>query len=505
MMDTQNEWGDVPTVEGVTDADADAQTEVKRLAGLSAAAYETARKDVADRLGWRTSVLDTEVNNARQRASDGDDNDDTPEAIEMIEPWPDRVDGALLAEEIRDRLKGHVVFGANGDADCATLWIIGSYLMETWRLWPRLLITSPTKACGKSTLLEVIDAMAHRGLIVSNASAAVIFRAIEAWKPTLLLDEADTWMKQNEELAGILNSGHTRRTAHVMRVQEVNGEHLPTLFSTWCPMAIAGIGSQRDTLMSRSVIISLRRKLPSESVKRLPFDLRGQLLHTRRQLARWATDNAVTLGSMEIEPPPCGNDRLQDNFTPLWRIAEILGEAWPERIAAAYAVQAMADDDDAEPAGIMMLRDIAELFATSRADRIATSEIVSDLITMEERPWAEWRNGKALSAQSVAKQMKPFGIKPRVLKLNGTATRVYQRTEVDAAAARYVNEKRNPVTLQREQDVSTFSKRNPESKVTPEKTHNTLKYSKGYGVTPTEAGSDKNAAQDDPHDPDAWA
>jgi len=384
------------------------------------------------------------------------------------------------------------VFGAAHDADAAALWIIGSYLMDTWRLWPRLLVTSPTKACGKSTLLEVIDAMAHRGFIVSNASPAAIFRAIEAWKPTLLLDEADTWMKQNEELAGVLNSGHTRRTARVIRVQEVNGEHLPTAFSTWCPMAIAGIGSQRDTLMSRSIIISLRRKLPDESVQRLPFDLHAQLLRTRRQIARWAVDRAVTLGAMETEPPACGDDRLQDNFTPLWRIAQALGDVWPERIAAAYAARAMAEDEDAEPAGIMMLRDIAELFATrpGRPDRIATTEIVNDLIAMEERPWADWRHGRPLSAQSVAKQMKPFGIKAKVLKLHGASARVYLQSDVEAAAARYTAQKCNLVTLQQNQQVSTFSKRSPEQKVTPETSHNTLKINEGYGVTPTEAEAD---------------
>jgi hypothetical protein len=234
----------------------------------------------------------------------------------------------------------------------------------------------------------------------------------------------------------------------VIRVSEVNGEHLPTAFSTWCPMAIAGIGSQRDTLMSRSVIISLRRKLPSETVTRLPFDLHEQLLRLRRQIARWAADNAVTLGAMEIEPPTCGNDRMQDNFTPLWRIAAALGESWPDRLTAAYAAQAMAEDEDAEPGGIMMLRDIAELFAGRRVDRISTSEIVGDLMVMEERPWADWRHGRPINAQSVAKLMKPFGVKVKVLKLNGSPARVYLRSEVEAAAARYTSQKCNPVTFQ---------------------------------------------------------
>lgn len=444
-MTANNEWADLPKVSNVIATGL--QDEIRRLAVLTAVQYETERRAAAQRLGWRASTLDAEVNKLRPRESRDDTYQDSATVIETLEIWPDPVDGASLAEEIRDRLKAHVVFGASGDADCAALWIIGSYLMDTWRLWPRLFVTSPTKACGKSTLLETIDAMAHRGFIVSNASPAAIFRAIEAWKPTLLLDEADTWMKHNEELAGVLNSGHTRRSARVIRVSEVSGELLPTAFSTWCPMAIAGIGNQRDTLMSRSVIISLRRKLPSETITRLPYDLHDQLLPLRRQIARWVADNTAKIGAMEIEPPPCGNDRMQDNFTPLWRIAAALGRPWPDRLAAAYAAQAMAEEEDAEPVGIMMLRDIAEIFAGRRADRITTSDIVSDLMVMEERPWADWRHGRPVNAQVIAKQMKPFGVKVRVLKLHGSSARVYLRSDVEAAAARYTSQKRNPVTL----------------------------------------------------------
>lgn len=446
-MSLENAWDDLPRVEDTPDIDA--QAEIKRLAGLNLAAYETERKGAAARLGWRASVLDAQVIKARPSGSDPAEGDHN-EIVEDLEPWADPVDGASLAEEIHGHLKAHVVFGTEADADCATLWLIGTYLMETWRLWPRLLITSPTKACGKSTLLEVIDAMAHRGFIVSNASPAAIFRAIEAWKPTLLLDEADTWMKQNEELAGILNSGHTRRTARVIRVQEVNGEHVPTAFSTWCPMAIAGIGSQRDTLMSRSVIISLRRKLPVETVERMPVDLHGDLLRLRRQVARWATDNAIRIGAMTAEPPACGNDRMRDNFTPLWRIAAALGDVWANRIAAAYAAQAQSQDEHNEPAGVIMLRDVAELFATrpGQPDRIASSELVTDLIMMEDRPWAEWKHGRPLTTTTIAKLMKPFGIKARVAKLHGSSARVYFRNEVEAAAVRYAAPKCNPVTPQ---------------------------------------------------------
>ena len=444
----------------------DPRSEIERLSGLDAATYEGERKDAAARLGFRASVLDEQVKQARPSKA-ADDGGGQPAPVERLEPWSDPVDGASLAEEVRDRLRAHVVFGAAHDADATALWIIGTYLMQTWRLWPRLLITSPTKACGKSTLLEVIDAMAYRGLITSNASPAVIFRAIEAWRPTLLLDEADNWVRDNDEAASILNSGHTRRTARVLRVQEIEGEHVPVAFSTWAPMAIAGIGEQRDTLTSRSVAISLRRKLPSETTEKLPHDLHAELLNLRRRIARWAADNAGSIGAMEIEPPACGDDRLQDNFTPLWRIAEAIGGPWPDRVSAAYSVAAQAQDEDAEPAGVMLLRDLAEMFASRDADRLTSADIVSELITMEERPWAEWRHGRPITAQTVAKLMKPFQVKVRVLKLHGSAARVYLRADVEAAAARYTAASRYPVTRQYNQQLTAHSTRNSDEEVTP--------------------------------------
>ena len=55
---------------------------------------------------------------------------------------------------------------------------MGTYLMDSWILWPKVLITSPVKRCRKSTLLEVMEAFACRARIVSNIRAAGLFRMI---------------------------------------------------------------------------------------------------------------------------------------------------------------------------------------------------------------------------------------------------------------------------------------------------------------------------------------
>lgn len=420
--------------------EADAQAVRDRVAELAAMEpldYEMRRESEAKALGLRVSVLDGLVRRERPAASPKGGAADAA-GLEVIEPWPDAVDGAELAELVRGRLRAHVAFGVEADADTATLWVMGSYLMDTWRLWPRLLITSPTKQCGKSTLLEVIEALAHRALLLSNASPAAVFRSIEAWQPTLLLDEADTWVRQNEELSGILNSGHTRRTARVVRVQEVDGQHVPTVFSTWCPMVIAGIGGQRDTLMSRSIILDLRRRLPDETVERMPFDLFEQLHPLRRKLARWAADHAQEIGALKDEPPACGDDRRRDNFTPLWRIARVLGGPWPDRILAGYAAQAQNADEDGEGAAVMLLRDVAAAFEARPGEKaIPSGELVERLVSMEGRPWAEWRRGWPIMTSGVARLLKPFGIRPKNIRRASDVVKGYDRAEVEAAFARY--------------------------------------------------------------------
>jgi putative DNA primase/helicase len=433
--DIQKQMADdwLPDISDQTIADSRRdKEEIARLASLPPLERDRELKPTATALGVSISALRTEV----KKASAGIEGD---EVVEVLEPWPDEVVGSSLAEEIRDTLRAHVVFASVTDADAATLWALGSYLMDTWRLYPRLLITSPTKACGKSTCLEVVEAVAKRGLILSNAKSAGVFRAIEAWQPCLLLDEADTWMRQDEELAGILNSGHTRRTARVIRVVEKGGELTPTLFSTWCPMAIAGIGGQRDTLESRSVKIGLRRKLPSETVERMPIDLHERMARVRRQALRWTQDNAIRIAASESEPPECGDDRRRDNFTPLWRIAEALGAPWPERIAAAYLVREDRGDDDNEPAGVMLLRDLYDMMRREGDQAIHRTFFKNRVIEIEDRPWAEWKNGRPITSHAITALLKPFEVYARSVRVRGKAEQGYSLEQVENAYIRYVS------------------------------------------------------------------
>src|SRR5260221_610896 len=94
---------------------------------------------------------------------------------------------------------------------------IGMRRSNAWRIYLLLIINSPEKGCGKTTVLDVVGRTCSRPLFTSNITPAALFRVVEAVQPTLLIDEADSFAAENEELRGVINSGHTRSGAFVIR------------------------------------------------------------------------------------------------------------------------------------------------------------------------------------------------------------------------------------------------------------------------------------------------
>src|SRR5262249_7672689 len=154
---------------------------------------------------------------------------------------------------------------------------------------PILAVTSPEKGCGKSRVLQLLGGLVPRPLLAANLTVAGVFRTIQKFHPTLLIDEADTFLPEREELRGVLNSGHCKAHAYVMRT---DGDHPnPRIFSTFLPKAIAMIGQLPDTLRDRSIELRMRRRLPSEPIERLRADRESaEFGPLRRKAAKWAKD-----------------------------------------------------------------------------------------------------------------------------------------------------------------------------------------------------------------------
>jgi putative DNA primase/helicase len=241
-------------------ADSDFDQEIVRLAGLSMAAYEVERRTIAKQLDVRASVLDMLVSSAKkENGADDDGKQGQKLRLPEIEPWPESVDGRELIERLQDAITQYVVLTDHEALACA-LWILHAHAHDWFFISPTLHVSSPEKQCGKSTLLLVLGPMVPRHLPTENITAAALFRTIELVRPTLFIDEADSFIGNSDELRGVLNSSHLKGGGSI---RTVGDDYEPRLFSAWCPVVIAGIGRMPATLEDRSVQIQLSRRKAS--------------------------------------------------------------------------------------------------------------------------------------------------------------------------------------------------------------------------------------------------
>jgi putative DNA primase/helicase len=200
------------------------------------------------------------------------------------------VDGAALLDSIKRVFRRYIVLPKSADV-ALSLWVLHAWTMDAGDISPFMVLVSPTKRCGKTSVLVLLFYLTPKSELASNITAAALFRYIEAVRPTLLIDEADSFVKDNDELRGVLNSGHTKVAANIIRNVEVKGEHKARRFSTWTPKAIATIRKLADTLGDRSVIVTLQRKPRDAKLERLRRRDTEEFKHLRSQAARWAAGN----------------------------------------------------------------------------------------------------------------------------------------------------------------------------------------------------------------------
>lgn len=430
------------TIEAVTDAANDTlnlaevpfglsqiEAKVSELAKLKALDYEVAREAEAKALGIRVSVLDKQVQAQRPK----DQEDEALDPFEAVTPWGDDVNGAELLADIHAAILRFCVLPEHS-APLMAVWVLHAWAHEAADISPVLAFVSPEKRCGKTTALSIIGALVPKAMHNVNITTSVLFRVIELHAPTVLIDEADTYLGDNDELRGILNGGHNRLSAYVWR--SVGDDHEPRRFKVWAPKCIAMIGKLPDTLEDRALVVPLRRKQAGEVVERFRADRLNEFLPLRRMAARWAADNSLRLAGLDPIVPSELNDRAQDNARAICAITDLAGGEWPQLVRASLVGLASPPDDEPQSAGVLLLRDAAEVFQARRGERFGSSEVVDALCALEESPWAEWRGGRPITTRGIAKLLKPFGVSPAQDRLGS----YYRPADFIDAFSRYLSD-----------------------------------------------------------------
>ncbi len=160
-----------------------------------------------------------------------------------------------------------------------------------------------------------------------------------------------------------------------------------------------------------------------------------------RQCARWANDNQQALEKLNPDIPAELHDRAADNWQPLLAIADLAGGDWPER--AREAAKALTDTEgDDDSIGVMLLADIRQIFEGKTEDRISSKELAEILGEMHDRPWSEWKSGRAvtkpITQNQLARLLNPFGITPKGVRFGQKTPRGYYRDDFEDAFSRYL-------------------------------------------------------------------
>jgi putative DNA primase/helicase len=355
----------------------------------------------------------------------------------VVEPWEAEVGGDALLHDIIARFRRHVVF-ERYQSIAVALWTLMAWVHEEAATHsPILLATSAEANSGKTTLINLVGFLVPRGLSSVGIPEAALFRSIELWQPTVIVDEADTALVDNEPLRAVINSGWTRGTGAVRCVGE---DHVPHLFPTFAPKALGMKGRRLpDTTMSRCIIIDLKRKRPGERADHFKHIDDDGLAELWRKALRWANDHGATLKVAAEPDMPAGFDnRLGDNWWLLFQIAERAGGDWPVRARDAAAALSGKTAQD-ESVGVKLLGDIRAIFAERDTDRLSSADLVAALAALEDRPWVEWKGGKPLTPNGLARLLTNFHISSGNIRTGPTTTpKGYQLAHFTEAFERYL-------------------------------------------------------------------
>ena len=400
---------------------------------------DTRSKDPAAFARLRLQVKETKQISMVEfdRLTAGGKDDSTPEAaiFPEVEAWPSPVDGADLLDDITHALARHVIADKE-TLRAAALWSAFTWLVDAVQVAPIANITAPEKRCGKSILLTALSKLAYRPLQVSNIAPAALFRSIELWAPTLLIDEVDAFLAAHEDARGILNAGFTRDSATVIRC--VGDDHTPTPFNVWGAKALCGIGKIADTLADRSVPLRLRRRTAGESVESLRHSDPTLWEQLRARLARFALDSASSIANARPSPIPGLNDRANDAWEPLLAIADLAGEHWPK--SARHAAIALHGLEGESPSvGAELLADIKTVFDTKHTNRIFSADLLTALLADDESPWATWNRGKPMSPRQLAAKLADFNIKSKDVRQGFEVKKGYHLEQFSDAFERYLS------------------------------------------------------------------
>lgn len=356
-------------------------------------------------------------------------------------------EGHALMDDLHEYLTRFVAFPSPETADATVAWVLHTHALDAFDTTPRLAALSPEPGSGKTRLLEVMEPLVPNAMQTFNVSASVLFRSMtledeegNSLRPTILLDEADTIFgvraaKDHEDLRATINAGY-RRGATSLRVSMVGKSAQIETFPAFAAVAIAGLDDLPDTIMTRAVVVRMRRRSTDEVVapyRPRTYAMEAQSLHAR--CVKFARDNYTHLQRILTDLPTGIEDRAADIWEPLILVGDAAGGEWSQRVRNAACTLVGQSRTTGETLGIRLLADLRTVFAAEA--HMATTAILDALNTLEDSPWGDLR-GKPLDARGLSQRLRRYGVASKSVRVNGLVVKGYDAADLADPWKRYL-------------------------------------------------------------------
>lgn len=348
---------------------------------------------------------------------------------------PDKKDLGIHVYEVLRSTIDRFIHCEDYQKTTIALWVIKTWCMPAFKVAPILAITAFTKGAGKSQLLNLIGCLCHNPVSTSNITPAALFRYIEQHKPTVLIDEADTFLSRSEDLRGIVNAGF-ESTGCVIRCVGQDSE--PTEFNVFGPKVIAGIGNLPSTIQSRSIAINMYRKPTQIEKEKLRKADESEFEQIKQCLRRWANDHIELLMQHEPQMPDKLSDRQKDCWEPLFAIAELISEEIAQQARNA-AMEISKINFDELHVNELMLFDIRKVFAEQKIDRLPTIDLINALCEDDEAAWRYWNRGGMITPRQLAQILRQFNVTSKQIRFGEQTKKGYDITDFQECFSKYLH------------------------------------------------------------------
>ena len=286
------------------------------------------------------------------------------------------------------------LYAANGFSLILALWVMNTWVFDVFDTTPYLLLYSATRNCGKTTCMQLLEALSATARFTVGITTAVMYRIIAKEKPTLLIDEAECLIAGDErgkDLTHIANSGYKR--GGVVYRCDTGDDFALQEFPMYCPKAFASIGKLDGPLMDRCIVMCLERAPRNIVVARAYSRVVTRLAEPiRKKLEAYAVQAAEPLKDCLESSPDQGYwpqlyGREAELFEPLLMHAKLISpEAEQQALKAAFSLSKEKQKSQAEERLVAKATGLLNILESRDGEEFMPYDIVEEL--EKEESWS---------------------------------------------------------------------------------------------------------------------